>query len=158
MYAIGLQLDHHFVVLVDSTHISSYYTNRAGPDKSSVFKNIMRDSTIVKNTGCSSRGPGFDSQCICGSSEPSVASVLRSDACFRPLRLQVLSVYLSVGSGNHSRVMKLTQQKLYQLPHPTALSPHKNLIFSPQLLVFFFFLPLHTQYLTISVQWLVPSM
>lgn len=33
-------------------------------------------SAIVKNTGCSSRGPGFDFQCICSSLEPFVASIL----------------------------------------------------------------------------------
>jgi hypothetical protein len=38
-----------------------------------------RDSSTVKSTGCSSRGPEFNSQQLHGGSQP---SVMRSDALF----------------------------------------------------------------------------
>lgn len=83
-------------------------------------------SAIVKNTGCSSRGPGFDFQCICSSLEPSVASILgdlmSASVLCRPQVRSYLSWVLGIklrSSGLGSKCLTcraLPQSSPYTLP------------------------------------------
>ena len=76
-----------------------------------------RDGSVVKSTGCSSRGPGFDSQHLYGTSEQPVTPILGDQTLDSTkytndtqIKMQVEYLYTYIKNKVNTLVEKLAKQ------------------------------------------------